>query len=581
MHYLAPDRDAQFLLFELFRVQDSWPQIPAFADFSEDLVQAVVAEGGRLAGEVVAPTNEVGDQEGCQWQDGEVTTPDVFKDVFAQLAGGGWLGLAGNPDFGGQGMPKTLACLVEEMFWAANTSLYLYGTLTVGASLCIDAHGSEAQKATYLPKLYSGEWTGAMALTEAHAGTDLGIMRTKAEPQADGTYLISGTKIFITGGEHDLTENIVHLVLAKLPDAPAGTRGISLFIVPKYLVNDDGSLGARNQFGSGSIEHKMGIRGSATSVINYDGAVGYLLGEPNQGLAAMFTMMNYERLSVGLQGLGAGELAYQQAAAYARDRLQGRAPGGPQNPAAAADSLLVHPDVRRMLLTQRAYTEGGRAFALFVGIQLDLAKYAPDDAQRQQAQTLSELLTPVAKAYLSDRGFEGAVMAQQVFGGHGYIQEWGAEQIVRDTRIAQIYEGTNGVQALDLIGRKVLRDGGATLRKFVDEMAQSEIAAGMQADVNDAFDRLIRTTASVVERSQADANLPGAVSTDYLELLGLTVYAWLWGRMAALAPADEFGEAKRATAQFFFDRILPKTVGLEHSIAADTAALMEFADASF
>ncbi len=581
MEYQAPERDAYFLLFDLFRAGEIWSAIPAFADFSEDLIRAVLAEGGRLASEVITPTNQLGDQQGCVWQDGLVTTPPEFKPAFNELTAGGWLGLAGNPDFGGQGMPKMLACLVEEMLWAANTSLYLYGTLTVGASLCIDAHGTQAQKSTYLPRLYSGQWTGAMALTEAHAGTDLGIMRTKAEPQADDSYRITGTKIFITGGEHDLTENIVHLVLAKLPDAPAGTKGISLFIVPKYLVREDGSLGERNGFASGSIEHKMGIRGSATSVINYDGATGYLLGEPNQGLAAMFTMMNYERLSVGIQGLGAGELAYQQAAAYARDRLQGRSPTGPQNAAGVADSLLVHPDVRRMLMTQRAFAEGGRAFALYVGLQLDVAKYSPDDGERRKAQALSELLTPVAKAFLSDRGFEGAVMAQQVFGGHGYIQEWGAEQIVRDTRIAQIYEGTNGVQALDLIGRKVLSNGGSTLRQFVDDMAQSEVLEEFQADLNEAYDRLVRTTASVTERARQDPNLPGAVSTDYLDLLGLTVYAWLWARMAACAPNDDFGQSKKLTARFFFARLLPRTLALEKSIAADTSALMDFVGDQF
>jgi len=335
-------------------------------------------------------------------------------------------------------------------------------------------------------------------------------LRTRAEPSGDGSYKVTGTKIFITAGEHDLAENIVHLVLAKLPDAPPGTKGISLFIVPKFLVNEDGSLGQRNDWASGSIEHKMGIRGSATSVINYDGATGYLLGKENQGLAAMFLMMNYERLSVGLQGLGAGEIAYQLAANYARDRIQGRSPTGVQNPDAPADSLLVHPDVRRMLMTQRAYNEAGRAFAMFVGMQLDLGKYN-DDAN---AQTLSELLTPVAKAFLSDKGFEGAVSAQQVFGGHGYVREWGIEQIVRDTRISQIYEGTNGVQALDLIGRKVLRDGGVTLRKFIDDMAQSEVAEQHQTELNEALDRLIRVTASVVERSPDAPNLPGAISVD-------------------------------------------------------------------
>jgi 3-(methylsulfanyl)propanoyl-CoA dehydrogenase len=570
VQYEAPEKDALFLMFDVLRAQDVWADIPAFNDFSADLVQAVIAEGARVSSQAIAPTNAVGDAEGCVWQDGQVTTPDAFKGAFAEITQGGWLGLAGNPTYGGQGMPKMLAGLVEEMFWAANTSLYLYGTLTVGASLCIDAHGSQEQKETYLPKLYSGEWTGAMALTESHAGTDLGIMRSRAEPQADGTYKITGTKIFITAGEHDLAENIVHLVLAKLPDAPAGTKGISLFIVPKYMVQEDGSLGARNAWASGSIEHKMGIRGSATSVINYDGATGFLLGEENQGLAAMFTMMNYERLSVGLQGLGSGEVAYQLAAAYAKDRLQGRSPTGVQNPDAAADSLLVHPDVRRMLLTQRAFNEAGRAFAMYVGMQLDLAKYADDG----HAQTMSELLTPVAKALLTDKGFEGAVLAQQVFGGHGYVQEWGVEQVVRDARIGQIYEGTNGVQALDLIGRKTLRDGGVNLRKFVDHMAQTEVADQYQADLNEALDRLVRVTAYVVDHAGDDANLPGAVSTEFLELLGLTIYAWMWARMVAVAPDDDFGDAKRATAQFFFARLLPKTLGLEASICSSGDAVM-------
>ena len=577
MEYNAPEKDAQFLLFDLFNVQDTWADIPAFSEFSDDLVQAVIAEGARVTSEVIAPTNQPGDEEGCTWEDGVVTTPQTFKKAYQELANGGWLGLAGNPEYGGQGMPKMLACLVEEMIWAANSSLYLYGTLTVGASLCIDTHGTEQQKSLYLPKMYSGEWTGAMALTESHAGTDLGIMRTRAEPQADGSYSITGTKIFITGGEHDLVDNIIHLVLAKLPDAPNGTKGISLFVVPKFHVNADGGLGERNSFASGSIEHKMGIRGSATSVMNYDGATGYLLGEVNQGLAAMFTMMNYERLSVGLQGLGCGELAYQQAAAYAKDRIQGRAPTGPKSPDQAADSLLVHPDVRRMLLTQRAYNEAGRAFGLFVGMQLDLAKYAGDP----EAQKLAELLTPVAKAYLSDRGFDGAVSAQQVFGGHGYIAEWGVEQIVSDARISQIYEGTNGVQALDLIGRKVLRDGGATLRKFVDLMAQTEVADQFRGELQEALDRLVRVTSSVVERASNDADLPGAVSTDYLELLGLTAYAWLWARMAHIAPDDDFGRAKKLTAEFFFARILPKAVGLEQGIASDNGALMTFIDDSF
>lgn len=575
LSYTPPLRDTEFLLFDLFQVDQQWPNIPAFADFSPDLVRAVINEGGRIAAEVLAPLNQVGDTEGCTWQDGEVSTPAGFVDGFGQLAAGGWLGLSGNPEFGGQGMPKVLGCLVEEMMWAANTALYLYGTLTVGTCICLDAHGTQEQKERYLPKLYSGEWTGAMALTEAHSGTDLGIMRTRAEPSADGSYRVTGTKIFITGGEHDLVENIVHLVLAKLPDAPAGSRGISLFIVPKFLVNDDGSLGARNQVNSGSIEHKMGIKGSATNVMNYDSAVGYLVGEENQGLAGMFTMMNYERLSVGLQGLGAGELAYQQAAAYAQDRLQGRSPTGPQNADGPADSLLVHPDVRRMLLTVRAYTEGGRAFAILVGQQLDLAKYTEDADERAAALARSELLTPIAKSFLTDRGFDCAVMAQQVFGGHGYVQEWGAEQIVRDARIGQIYEGTNGVQALDLIGRKVLKDGGRTLGLLIDEMQATQVEVSFQSALQQACERLRSVTQDLVERSAQDPNLAGAVSVDYLDLAGHVIYAWLWARMASQAPDDDYGVDKRQTAEFYFGRLLPKTLALEAGISADTSALME------
>ncbi|MCZ6618055.1 MAG: acyl-CoA dehydrogenase C-terminal domain-containing protein [Gammaproteobacteria bacterium] len=577
LEYRAPERDFEFLLFELYRVQESWRAISAFADFSDDIVRAVLAEGGKLAAEVMAPLNQSGDDEGCRWEDGEVHTPSGFREAFAQIASGGWMGLSGNPEFAGQGLPKLLGCLVEEMFWGSNTGLYLYCTLTVGASICIDTHGSPEQKALYLPKLYSGTWTGAMSLTESHAGTDLGIMRTRAEAQGDGTYRLTGTKIFITSGEHDVAENIVHLVLAKLPGAPSGSRGISLFIVPKYLPTADGEPGERNKLGSGSIEHKMGIKGSATSVMNFDGAVGYLIGEENQGLACMFTMMNYERLSVGIQGLGAGELAYQQAAVYARERLQGRSPLGPQNPDAPADSLLVHPDVRRMLLTIRTLTEAGRAFALFVGMQLDLAKYAKD----AEAQALAELLTPVAKAFLSDRGFDCAVTAQQVFGGHGYVKEWGVEQIVRDVRIAQIYEGANGIQALDLVGRKVLRDGGNTVRALVDRITGSEIPLQFQERLREALDRLTRVTTSIVDRAADDPALAGAVSTDYLDLLGYTLYAWLWAAMAEAAPDDDFGAAKWQCAEFYFARILPKTRGLETSIEADSSAVMQLPDSAF
>jgi alkylation response protein AidB-like acyl-CoA dehydrogenase len=562
---------------KVFKVQENWSQIDAYSELSSDLVKAVLAEGGRLAAEVMAPLNEVGDAHGCQLEDGEVTTPPGFKEAFAELTQGGWLGLSGNPAFGGQGMPKSLAGLIEEMFWAANSSLFLYGSLTVGACLSIDAHGSAEQKRIYLDKLYSGQWTGAMALTESHAGTDLGMMRTKAEPRADGSYSITGTKIFITSGEHDMAENIVHLTLARITDGPRGTKGISLFIVPKFVPDDVGALGPRNGWSSGSLEHKMGIKGSATSVINYDGAQGFLLGEEHQGLAAMFTMMNYERLSVGLQGLGAGDLAYQHSARYAQDRVQGRAATGAQNPDAEADTLLVHPDVRRMLLTQRAYTEGCRAFAFFAGMQLDEAKHKGDE----RADRFGQLLTPVVKAFLTDKGLEGAVMAQQVLGGHGYVKEWGVEQIVRDARIAQIYEGTNGIQALDLTGRKVVRDGGKTLAELLQVLAGFDIDPDFKEPVDQAFARLLRVTQSLVARSNEDANLAGAVATDFLDLMGMTLCAWAWGVMTQCAGTDDFGEAKKQTARFFFARLLPRAVGLEESILADSDVLMDMPEALF
>ena len=577
MDYAAKEKDADFLMNQVFKVQQNWSQIEAYQEFSEELVRAVVAEGGRLATEVMAPLNEVGDAHGCQLNDGEVTTPPGFKEAFAQITEGGWLGLTGNPAFGGQGMPKSLAGLIEEMFWAANSSLFLYGSLTVGACLSIDAHGSAEQKQTYLEKLYSGQWTGAMALTESHAGTDLGMMRTKAEPQADGSYRITGTKIFITSGEHDMAENIVHLTLARIVDGPKGTKGISLFIVPKFVPNADGSLGPRNGWSSGSLEHKMGINGSATSVINYDGARGFLLGEEHQGLAAMFTMMNYERLSVGLQGLGAGDLAYQHSARYAQDRIQGRSATGAQHPDKEADSLLVHPDVRRMLLTQRAYVEGCRAFAFFAGMQLDEAKHRGDE----RAERFGQLLTPVVKAFLTDKGLEGAVMAQQILGGHGYVKEWGVEQIVRDARIAQIYEGANGIQALDLAGRKVVRDGGKTLKELLQVLADFELDAGHAPAVAEAFERLRRVTDSMIARSNEDANLPGAVSADFLDLVGMTLCAWAWGVMAQRAGDDDFGVAKKQTARFFFARLLPRTVGLEQGLMADSDVLMDMPEALF
>ncbi|OFR41784.1 acyl-CoA dehydrogenase, partial [Pseudomonas sp. HMSC066A08] len=446
--YNAPLRDMRFLLNDVFDAPALWQRLPRLAErIDADTADAILEEAAKVTGSLLAPLNRSGDEEGAQWQDGAVRTPAGFREAYATYAEGGWVGLTGNPAHGGMGMPKMLAVQFEEMMYAANASFSLYSTLSAGACLALDAHGSEELKNRYLPNMYAGTWAGSMCLTEPHAGTDLGIIRTKAEPQADGSYRVSGTKIFITGGEQDLTENIIHLVLAKLPDAPAGSRGISLFLVPKFLVGDDGTLGARNAVHCGSIEHKMGIKASATCVMNFDGASGWLVGEVNKGLAAMFTMMNYERLSIGIQGIGCAEMSYQGAVAYARERLQSRAPTGPVARDKAADPIIVHPDVRRMLLTMKALTEGGRAFSTYVGQQLDLAKYAEDQEERSQAEALVALLTPVAKAFFTDTGLESCVLGQQVFGGHGYIREWGQEQLVRDVRIAQIYEGTNGIQA--------------------------------------------------------------------------------------------------------------------------------------
>ena len=575
LEYNAPVDDMQFVLFDLLDAESQWRELAAFREIDRSLAKAVLDEPCKLAGHVMAPLNQSADEEGARWRSGEVTAPTGFEAAFRELTTGGWLGVSGNTDYGAQGLPKMLTSSLEEMFWGANSALYLYGTLTVGAAICIDAHASDDIKATYLPKLYAGEWTGAMALTEAHAGTDLGLIRTTAQPDGDA-FRITGTKIFITSGEHDLAENIVHLVLARLPDAPDGSRGISLFVVPKYLAG-----GVRNGWASGSIEHKMGVRASATSVINYEGATGYLIGEPNRGLEGMFTMMNYERLSVGIQGLGLAELAYQNAARYARERLQGRSASGPQNADAAADSILVHPDVRRMMLTQRAYIEGGRALSTYVGAALDRAKWASDPVDRSKAQRIVDLTTPVVKAFLTDRGLECSVLAQQVFGGHGYIVENGAEQIVRDVRIAQIYEGTNGVQALDFAARKILRDGGAAAADFIDEMRTQPGDAALGDDLTQAIDRLEGVIDWLVQASRDDAELAGAVSVDVLDLFGHVAFGWLWSRMSAIAPEDDFGVRKRLVARFFFDKLLPKTFALEAQIRRGSTNVMAYPEDAF
>ena len=567
--YKPPIDDMAFLLFDVFDAERRWSANDQLREVDGELALAVLAEASKLA-EGLLPLYQSSDTLGARWRDGEVNAPDGFKDAFAKLAGGGWFGVRGNPEYGGQGLPTMLTVLLEEMFWGANTNLYLYGALTTGAALCIDAHADEATKKTYLPQLYSGNWTGAMALTESHAGTDLGLIRTKATPSADGAYDIAGTKIFITSGEHDLAENIVHLVLARLPDAPSGNRGISLFLVPKVLAD-----GTRNGFASGSIEHKMGIRGSATSVINYEQAKGWLIGEANQGLACMFTMMNHARLSVGIQGLGLTELALQTATAYARERVQGRAPSGPDNPEAPADAILVHPDVRRMLLTQRAFAEGGRALGVYVGALLDEAKYATSVEDRARAQRRVDLLTPVVKAFLTDRGMECALMAQQVFGGHGYIVEHGIEQVVRDMRITQIYEGANGIQALDFTARKVLRDGGAALRELLQDLHEETGDDEFSPPLAAALEAVGRAAMGIGAGAGQDPNLPGAVATDFLELTALAIFAWLWAKMARVEDRQRgAGIGKRESARFFYARLLPKTLALEQSIKAGASSVM-------
>ncbi|MBF8729360.1 acyl-CoA dehydrogenase C-terminal domain-containing protein [Pseudomonas guariconensis] len=581
--YKAPLRDMRFVLNEVFEVAKLWSQLPALAEaVDQDTAMAVLEEAGKVTGKTIAGLSRSGDEEGCHWDNGAVRTPAGFIEAYKTYAEGGWVGVGGDPLFGGMGMPKAISAQVEEMVNASSLAFGLYPMLTAGACLSINAHASEALKEKYLPNMYAGVWAGSMCLTEPHAGTDLGIIRTKAEPQADGSYKVSGTKIFITGGEHDLTENIIHLVLAKLPDAPAGPKGISLFLVPKFLVNEDGSLGSRNPVTCGSIEHKMGIQASATCVMNFDDATGYLVGEPNKGLAAMFTMMNYERLGVGIQGLASAERSYQNAVEYARERLQSRAPTGPQAKDKAADPIIVHPDVRRMLLTMKALIEGGRAFSTYVALQLDSAKYSEDAATRKRSEELVALLTPVAKAFLTDLGLECTVHGQQVFGGHGYIREWGQEQLVRDVRITQIYEGTNGIQALDLMGRKVVGSGGAFYRLFSDEIRQFIGSAGAELDeftqpLATALDELDGLTEWVMAQAKGNPNEIGAASVEYLQAFGYVAYGYMWALMARAARAGEADEAfygaKLGTARFYFARLLPRVNSLVASVKAGSETL--------
>lgn len=586
--YSAPVKDMNFLLFDVFKADEFWQQAPALAEaIDPDTAKAILEESAKVTEQALAPFSRAADEEGVEWTDGSVTTPASYKEAFNVVAEGGWIGLAGDPEYGGMGMPKSLAGMHEEMMCSADLAFALYPGLTAGACLAIRAHASEQLKETYLPNMYAGVWAGSMCLTEAHSGTDLGLIKTKAVDNGDGSYKITGSKIFISGGEQDLTENIIHLVLAKLPDAPEGSKGISLFIVPKNKVNADGSVGEFNNVSCGSIEHKMGIHASATCVINFDEAEGYLVGEVNKGLACMFTMMNYERLLVGLQGLGASERSYQNALAYALDRGQGK--GMPRMTDGKTDPIIVHPDVRRMLLTMKAINEAGRAFTTYVSTQLDIAKYSADEAEAKLADAKSQLLTPIAKGFVTDISLDMTVFGQQVFGGHGYIREWGQEQLVRDTRITQIYEGTNGVQALDLIGRKVAMDKGVTANALAkDIMAFIKENEGKHEKeltaLSEAVDMLSAVTVDILTKAQTNPNELGAASVDYMHLFGYVMYGYMWAKMMVAVESvedDSFKSSKLKTGRYYFSRVLPKIHSLKAAIESGADELYQHAVEDF
>lgn len=586
--YNAPLADMKFILNDVFNAEQFWQANENLAHLDAATAEAILEEMAKFAQNVTLPLNRTGDEEGAKYENGAVTTPVGFKEAFKQYAEGGWIGLGADAEWGGQEMPKMLTVLSDEMLFATNPSFMLYPLLSVGAGMALNSYGSQAQKETYLPKIYSGEWSGTMCLTEPHAGTDLGIIKTKAERNGDGTYSITGTKIFITGGDHDLAENIIHLVLAKTPDAPAGSRGISLFIVPKFLVNEDGSMGERNPVGPGSIEHKMGIKASATCVMNFDGAKGYLVGKENEGLAAMFVMMNYERLSMGIQGLGASEFAYQNAAQYATDRLQGRSACGVQSPNKPADSILVHGDVRRMLLNVRANNEASRAFAVYVGQQLDITKFSTDAEAIKKANDRVALLTPIAKAYLTDTAFNATLDAQMVFGGHGYIREWGMEQCIRDLRISQIYEGTNGVQSQDLIGRKTIKCNGEFIAEYIQEIR--DFTNALDADLNfikdatlDAAAEVEAVTQHIIEAAKENPEYANGAAVDYLHAVGLLSFSYMFARIAHAAKdkQGEFYQNKLGLARYFVQRILPELALRITKVKAGSEALTQFSEEYF
>jgi hypothetical protein len=593
--YEAPLRDLRFVIHELMEV-DKYSNLPVFSEAPSDIVDAVLEEGAKVAEQILLPLNQVGHEEGCTFKDGDVTAPTGFKEGFATYREGGWIGLNGDAEYGGQGLPSFLGTAMGEMTCSANLAFEMYSGLTSGACAAISAHGTEEQKNYYLPNMYSGEWTGTMNLTEPHCGTDLGQMRTKAEPQDDGTYLISGTKIFISAGDHDMADNIIHLVLAKIPGGPDGIKGVSLFIVPKFHINDDGSAGERNGVSTGSIEHKMGINGNATCVLNYDNAVGHLLGKEHKGMQAMFVMMNAARLGVGLQGLSLSEVSYQNAAAYARDRLQGRSLSGVKEPEKAADPIIVHPDVRRMLLSMRSFNEGARALAAWTAINLDLARIHPDEEERQSAEDLVGLITPVVKAHISDVGFESTNTGQQCFGGHGYIREHGMEQFVRDARIAQIYEGANGVQALDLVGRKMPAHMGRALRAFfhpIDAFIQENSGDRDMADfvmpLAKGFGRLQQATAWIGEKGLKDIEQAASAATEFQRMFGIVAIGFMWARMAKVAQAalangsdeSDFYENKLLTARFYMERSMPDTSSLLSKLTAGKDTMMAMSADAF
>jgi alkylation response protein AidB-like acyl-CoA dehydrogenase len=593
--YKAPLRDMRFLLHEVFD-SAALPRRPGEEALAPDLIDSILEEAGRFVAEVLAPLNASGDEEGCHYENGVVRTPKGFKAAYDLFRESGWTALACDPEYGGQGLPESVNKLVEEMICSANLSFSLYPGLSRGAYQALRDHGSADLKQRFLPKLASGVWSGTMCLTEPHCGTDLGMLRTRAVPQADGSYLLSGNKIFISAGEHDLTENIIHLVLARLPDAPAGSRGISLFLVPKFLPDEQDRPGARNGVLCTAIEHKMGIKASATCQLTFENAKGWLVGAPHRGLAAMFTMMNSERLSVGIQGLAVGEAAYQSAVAYARERIQGRSLSGVKNPDQPADPIIVHPDVRRMLLTMRAYTEGCRALAVWVAQALDAIERSADKAAREKAEDFTALMTPIVKALFTDLGFEAASMGVQVHGGHGYIRDHGVEQYVRDARITMIYEGTNGIQALDLVGRKLGVHYGRLLRGFFHPVAAFIAAhkndAGIGRMVNGlekAFGALQLATAHIAEAGMRDPEEAGAAASDYLRLFGLVALGFMWARMARTAAAKlargaedpAFYHAKLATARFYGERILPQAGALYLAIKSGKQAMMAFEEAAF